>query len=104
MRNLHLQEYIDYLEVIQDSVFKILPLYEEKNIYLEDYVSDLYYEVMHVLDIIDIMPNGAWYPTTLTGLNFLLKTVNQENKHKIVRKKVLYMTNLIANHLSSIKE
>jgi len=104
MRELQIKEYKDYLEVIQDSIFKILPLYEEENNFLESYVSDLHYEVKHVLNIIDIMPNGAWYPTTLTGLEYLKEIVAQENRHKAVRKKVLYLTNLIANHLNAIKE
>lgn len=104
MRELHVQEYRDYLKVIQGSIHKILPLYEKKNQHLTEYISDLYDEVEHVLDIIDIMPNGAWYPTTLTGLRLLLKEVVKEDNKKRVKKKVMYLTGLLQKQIELDKE
>jgi len=104
MRILHINEYRDYLKTIQGVIFQILPLYEDRNKFLVNYVSDTYSEVEHVLDIIDIMPNGAWYPSALSGLRILKKEVAKENNHYAVKKKVLHLTGLIQKQIESIEE
>lgn len=103
MRSFHIREYKDYLKQLQGTIFQILPLYEDKNVHLVAYVSDTYDEVKHVLNIIDIMPNGAWYPSTLSGLEILIKEVSKENNHQKVRKKVLHLTSLIQKQLELVE-
>lgn len=119
MRQLHIVEYKDYLKKMQGSIHKILPLYEdmEKHLVglnpgdtvpkqysmikenLVDYILDLYDEVKHVLNTIDIMPHGAWYFSTESGLSILAGEVVKSNNHKKVKKKVMHLTGLIQKQL-----
>lgn len=105
MKNYELtfNEYIDYLLTLQDSIFKILPLYEEKNEFLIDYINETIDEVIYVKRIIEDLPRGTWYIKTLSNLESLLQKVN-ENNHKVVRKKVLYTTNLIGKEIKEIEK
>jgi len=124
MRELHMQEYKDYLKTVQGSIHKILPLYEElekilgssssgkqlppqyiearKN--LVSYVLDWYDEVEHVLNIIEKMPHGAWYFSTKSGLKILAKEVAIADNHKKVKKKVMHITGIIQHQIREIKE
>lgn len=105
MRNyaLTINEYIDYLLTLQDSIFKILPLYEEKNTYLLDYVDETIDEVIHIKTIIEDLPHGYWYVKTLANLKSLLEKVSEDN-HGAVKKKVLNTTNLIGKEIKEIEE
>lgn len=122
MRHLHVKEYKDYLKAMQGSIHKILPLYEdmEKHLVglnpndsvpkpyviirgnLVEYINDLYDEVKHVLNIIEVMPHGAWYPSTEAGLLILAKEVIKDNNHKKVKKKVMHLTGLIQKQIESL--
>ncbi|MCM3387329.1 hypothetical protein M3649_04170 [Ureibacillus chungkukjangi] len=105
MRNyaLTINEYIDYLLTLQDSIFKILPLYEEKNKYLLEYVDETIDEVIHVKKIIEDLPHGYWYVKSLSNLESLLIKVTEDN-HGKVKKKVLSTTNLIGKEIKEIEE
>lgn len=124
MRSLHMKEYKDYLHQTQGSIHKILPLYEEMEKLLEsleitdklpkqyidtranlvDYVSDLYDEIDNVLDTIQTMPHGAWYFSTKSGLNILVKETSRINNHKKVKRKVMFLTGIIQKQIVNIKE
>lgn len=100
---LNINEYLDYLLTLQDSIFKILPLYEEKNEYLIDYIEEVIDEVVHVKVIIQELPHGHWYAKTLSNLESLLQKVTGDN-HSIVKKKVLNTTNLISKEIQKIEK
>ncbi len=96
-------EYIDYLLTLQDSIFKILPLYEENNEFLIDYIKETIDEVVYVKLIIDELPHGYWYAKTLSNLESLLHKVTEDN-HGIIKKKVLNITNLIGKEIKEIEK
>lgn len=103
MRVLHLKEYRDYLITLQKSIHKILPLYENNNAFLVEYVTDVRDEVKHVLDIIDVMPNGAWYPSTRAGLSTLIEETSKPDNHRKVKKKVMHLTGLLQKQIEKIE-
>ena len=92
MRNLNMQEYVDYVKKMQGSIFQILPLYETDNSYLDEYTKDLYNEIVNVLDTIETLPHGAWYPTTRSTLKTLVDEVLLKDNKKSVKKKTFYIT------------
>ncbi|RKJ73017.1 hypothetical protein D7X33_20975 [Butyricicoccus sp. 1XD8-22] len=96
-------EYVDYLLTLQDAIFKILPLYEEGNEYLIDYIEETIDEVVYVKTIIEELPRGYWYTKTLSNLESLLQKVADDN-HAIVKKKVLNTTNLIGKEIKEIEK
>lgn len=89
-----LVEYQDYLTDLKSAVFKILPLYEESNEYLIDYIDDVIDEVIYVKVIISELPHAVWYVKTLTNLVSLKVKVSSDN-HNAVKKKVLNTINMI---------
>ena len=103
MRQVNYKEYTDYLTTLQKSIFKILPLYEEHNAYLKDYVSDLYREIDNVLETVETMPHGAWYFTTKSTLKILTEEVILKDNQKSVKKKVLHICKLIKLQLQDIE-
>ncbi len=100
---LNISEYLDYLLTLQDSIFKILPLYEEKNEYLIDYIEEVIDEIVYIKAIINELPHGYWYAKTLSNLESLLQKVTEDN-HAIVKKKVLNTTNLISKEIQKIEK
>lgn len=100
---LRITEYIDYLLTLQDSIFKILPLYEEKNEFLIEYIEETIDEVVYVKMIIEELPHGYWYAKTLSNLESLLQKATEDN-HGIIKKKVLNTMNLISKEIREIEK
>lgn len=66
------EEYVDYMRSLKNSIFKILPLYEEEVSTLSQYISFVIFEVFHVRHSTSYY-NGAWLTRTqgiLEGLIF----------------------------------
>ena len=95
-------EYIDYLITLRNSIYKILPLYEEENEFLVDYIMDVIDEVEYLKMIIEELPRASWYVKTRTNLYSILFEV-YENNHSLVRKKVLNTTNLIKREIINVE-
>ena len=94
------KEYVDYLTVLRNGVYKILPLYEENNEYLETYINDSINKLIYLKEVVSELDDGFWYVDLcceLESLHDLISTI----RHSELRRKVLYMTNLIT---SEIKE
>lgn len=87
-------DYRDYLIDLKGAIFKILPLYEENNEFLLEYIDDVIDEVIYVKVIISELPHSVWYVKTLTNLVSLKVKINSDN-HNAVKKKVLNTINLI---------
>lgn len=89
-----LVDYQEYLTDLKSAIFKILPLYEEDNEYLIDYIDDVIDEVIYVKVIISELPHSVWYVKTLTNLTSLKVKITSDN-HTAVKKKVLNTINMI---------
>lgn len=99
-----INDYIDYLKILQKSIFKILPLYEENNKYLTDYIEGTIDKVIYVKEIIESLPNGNWYVETLGNLRKLRDLAEIEGQHKKIKKTMFESTNLIESHIKDISE
>lgn len=99
-----INDYIDYLKILQKSIFKILPLYEENNKYLTDYIEGTIDKVIYVKEIIEPLPNGSWYIEILSNLKKLRVLVEIECQHKKIKKTIFESTNLIESYIKDISE
>lgn len=90
-----------YLKSVVDSVFKILPLYEEKNegleLYLESLVSELYGSVKTIG-----MQNIADYISFLSTLEAVKEDIKIDNNKKDVKRNVFKSINTLKNIISKI--
>lgn len=102
MRDILISEYQDYLIKLQKTIFKILPLYEEKNIFLSKYVNDTYQKVDKVLEIIEPLPHAAWYFDTKSILLIVKDEIVKLDNKLLVKSKVLEMTSLIQKQIDEI--
>lgn len=98
-----LDEYIDYLYYLRKAIFKILPLYEERNEYLIGYIDDTIEEVIYVKEIIEELPHGMWYIQTLDSLLILRDEVLKSNNKKKVKKRVFSTGNTIIQQINQVQ-
>lgn len=98
------KDYIDYLHSLIDSVFAILPLYEEGNKYLPEYIESVYFKVSNVKEIVQHLDNGAWYVETLAVLNGLIKECEKDNNKKFIKKTVFGTIDIIENKIKSLEQ
>lgn len=95
---------ISYLNSIVNSVFKILPLYEESNIGLESYVESLLFELRELESIMPIQ-NGSEYISLMQILKSISKEVASENSKKIViKREVFKCINIIKNIIGKLED
>lgn len=99
-----INDYMDYLKILQKSIFKILPLYEESNKYIADYIEDTIDKVIYVKEIIEPLSNGSWYIEILSNLKKLRILVEVEGQHKKIRKTIFESTNLIESYIKDTRE
>lgn len=90
-----------YLESAVDSVFKILPLYEEKNEGLELYVESLVAELYGAVKTIG-MQNIADYISFLATLEAVKQDIKIDDNKKDVKRNVFKSINTLKNVISRI--
>jgi hypothetical protein len=95
---------ISYLNSTVNSVFKILPLYEEKNIGVKTYIESLLFDLDSYEDVVKHNQN-AEYVQLMLALNSLKKEVARENSQRsIVKREVFKCINVIKNMISKLEE
>lgn len=102
--NVSLDDYTSYLMTLQKSIFKILPLYEEENAYLFDYINSTIDKVIFVKEIIEPLPHGDWYVDVLGNLRQLESLSKLSNSHKKIRKLMFESTGLIQTQINNINK
>ena len=102
--NVSLSDYHSYLKTLQKSIFKILPLYEEDNLYLCDYIRGTIDKVIYVKEIIEPLPHGDWYVDVLANLRQLEDLSAQKDKHKKIRQVMFESTGLIEAQINKISK
>ena len=99
-----ISDYKIYLINLRSSVFKILPLYEDGNKFLDQYICDVIKEVVKFKEMSHHIPNTKeidWYIKIILTLEVIKDEVKTE-KHSQIKKKVLFITNKIQRELEAI--
>lgn len=93
-----------YLSTVVNSVFKILPLYEEKNIGVGTYVESLIFELDGLQDVVSI-DNSYEYISLLSTLASVKREVlNDDGKKAIIKREVFKCINIIKNMVGKLEE
>jgi hypothetical protein len=93
-----------YLNTVVNSVFKILPLYEEDNVGLETYVESLLFE-LYGLDKVVSMDNSYEYISLLSTLESVkMEVVKEDSKKTTVKREVFKCINIIKNMVGKLEE
>lgn len=93
-----------YLNSIVNSVFKILPLYEEQNVGVETYVESLIFELDGLQEVIAI-EHSYEYISLLSTLASVKKEVAKESSKKsVIKREVFKCINIIKNMVGKLEE
>ena len=103
MTNISERDYRNYLIQLKDRVWKILPMYEEKNETIEEYINSVSFELMGLRGIIGELPHGIWYVKSLATLEQLKVEVLLIGKQKTVKKEVFKILNTIDKQIDILK-
>lgn len=93
-----------YLESLVNSIFKILPLYEENNVGVETYIESLLFDLDSYEDVVEAKQSAEYVQLILT-LTSLKKEVSKENNKKaIIKREVFKCINVVKNMISKLEE
>lgn len=92
-----------YLDILINSVFKILPLYEEKNVGIKTYVESLLFELYGLDKVINI-ENSYEYISLLSTLESIKKEVaNPDSDKKVIKREVFKCISIIKNAIGKLE-
>lgn len=95
---------IKYLNASVNGIYKILPLYEEKNIGVDTYVESLLF-TLYSLDKAVLLPFGHEYITVLATLESIKREiVNPESDHSVIKREIFKCINIVKNIVAKLKE
>jgi hypothetical protein len=93
-----------YLDTTVNSVFKILPLYEEQNIGVATYIESLIFELDGLQDIVAI-EHSYEYISLLSILASVKKEAEKKDSKKpVIKREVFKCINIIKNMVGKLKE
>ena len=95
-KNVHLKSYFEFL---LGRVWKILPMKEEKNQHLEDYIKGLQREIKGSIGLIEHEFIGSYLIMLLHKLEFL---IDCQYEHSVYRKEVFECVNIVKKIINSI--
>lgn len=93
-----------YLDTLINSVFKILPLYEERNDGIQTYIESLLFELYGLDKVFDIKDSYE-YVSVLSILESIKEEVAKENsKKRVIKREVFKCINIIKNTIKRLEK
>ena len=88
--------YKNYLQVLKDRIFKILPLFEEKNEGLFHYINSLTFELNGLQYVIEGLHHSSYYISLLSSIESLLdESIEKVQDLKFIRSEVFRLIGII---------
>ena len=98
------EKLITYLNSVVNSVFKILPLYEESNVGIETYVESLLFELYGLDKVVDV-ENSYEYISLLSTLESVkVEVARKDSKKTVVKREIFKCINIIKNMVAKLEE
>ncbi|UUV45929.1 hypothetical protein [Bacillus phage vB_BanS-Thrax1] len=98
------EKLVIYLNSVVNSVFKILPLYEEQNVGVGIYVESLLFE-LHGLDAVVEIEHSYEYISLLSTLESVKREMEKEKSRKAtVKREIFKCINIIKNMVGKLEE
>lgn len=95
---------IIYYDSLINSVFKILPLYEEKNIGIKTYVESLLFELYGLDKVIKIEDSNE-YITLLSTLESVKKEITKnDSEKKVIKREVFKCISIVKNIIGKLEK
>lgn len=95
---------ISYLNGSVNGIYKILPLFEEKNVGVDTYIESLLFHLYKLKKVV-LLPYGHEYVTLLATLESLKDEIKKpDSEHAVVKREVFKCINIVKNMVSSLEE
>jgi len=93
-----------YLNSVVNSVFKILPLYEEQNVGVKTYIESLLFELYGLEESVKIEYSYE-YISLLSTLESVKKEISKEDSKKsVIKREIFKCINVIKNMVGRLEE
>ncbi|UGO51077.1 hypothetical protein PQE70_gp224 [Bacillus phage vB_BanS_Nate] len=93
-----------YLNSVVNSVFKILPLFEEKNVGVDTYIESLLFELYGLQEAVNV-EHSSEYISLLSTLESIRAEIGRENSRKAtVKREIFKCINIIKNMIGKLEE
>ena len=83
---------LSFINSLTDKTFKILPLYEEKNIFLFEHLDSLRVDLLGGTETFTVLESNQKYITLINIIQYML---NNEFTHKQCKREVFKMISII---------
>jgi hypothetical protein len=93
-----------YLNTVINSVFKILPLYEEENVGLETYIESLLFELYGLEKVVGMEQSYEYVSLLSTLESVKIEVTNKDSKKATVKREVFKCINIIKNMVVKLEE
>lgn len=95
---------IIYFDSLINSIFKILPLYEENNVGIKTYVESLLFELKGLENVID-MEDSSEYLSLLSTLDSIKNEVEREDSEKkVIKREVFKCISIVKNLIGKLEK
>lgn len=84
--------FANYFKFLIGRVWKILPMTEENNIHLKEYMEGLQRELIGNMNLVEELKYDGYFITLLNKIEYL---INEDYSHEICRKEVLESVSII---------
>lgn len=98
------EKLIVYLNSVVNSVFKILPLYEEQNVGVKTYIESLLFELHGLEDAVSIEHSYEYISLLSTLQSVKNEVAKSDSKKSIVKREVFKCINIIKNMVGKLEE
>lgn len=82
----------NYFKFLIGRVWKILPMNEENNAYLQDYMEGLQRELIGNMHLVEQLKHDGYFITLLNKIEYL---INEDYTHEICRKEVFECVEIV---------
>lgn len=86
------QYFANYFNFLIGKVWKILPMSEQGNLYLRDYMESLQRELIGNMNLIEDLKYDGYFITLLNKIEFL---INENYSHDVCRKEIFEAIEII---------
>lgn len=93
-----------YLESLVNNVFKILPLYEEKNEGVSLYVDSLLSELMNLDNVIEIEASADYISLLATLSSVKGEILKADSQKKVIRRELFKSIDIIKTMVTKLEE
>jgi len=94
---------IMYLNASISGIFKILPLYEEKNVGVEVYIDSLLFTLYSIDKAIEIQHSHDFITLLATLESIKLEVVKEDSKQPVIKREIFKCINIVKNMVSRLE-